>query len=184
MASTVIQRMTDDLAARFEREALPHRAMLLRSARRLTSHAHDAEDLVQETMVRACASFHSFQHGTNARAWLHRIMMNVFISGYRKKQREPFVDPAPAEQLPQSVLRRFTVPSAEDDVLARLPAQEVIRALRELPAEFRQAVYLVDVQGLSYAEAAAAMGTPRGTVLSRVHRGRKGVRSRLLAMAA
>jgi RNA polymerase sigma-70 factor, ECF subfamily len=175
-------RMSQEQAARFEREALPHRGALLRAAARLTQHAQDAEDLVQETMARACAGFGGFKPGTNVRAWLHRIMMNTFINGYRKRQREPFLVVAPGEQL-QLTAPAIELPvstqSAEDQVLARIPAPEIIAALRELPAEYRLAVYLVDVEGFSYREAATAMGTPLGTVMSRLHRGRTCLRARL-----
>jgi RNA polymerase sigma-70 factor (ECF subfamily) len=178
--------MSQELAARFEREAVPHRSSLLQSAFRLTRQAQDAEDLVQETLVRACAGFGGFKPGTNARAWLHRIMMNTFINGYRKRQREPFLVVSPAEQLqfaaPACELPASTT-SAEEQVLARIAAPELIGALRELPAEYRLAVYLVDVEGFSYREAAAAMGTPLGTVMSRLHRGRSCLRTRLLAVA-
>jgi RNA polymerase sigma-70 factor, ECF subfamily len=179
MAGTARQRMSQELAARFEREALPHRMMLLRSALRLTRHAHDAEDLVQETMAKACASFHSYQPGTNARAWLHRIMLNIFLSSYRKTQREPFLELSPTGPLPPDAAHRSQLPSAEEHVLTRLSWLEIEAALRSVPASFRQAVYLVDVQGYSYKEAASQMGTPVGTALSRVHRGRAALRSRL-----
>lgn len=185
--STASPRMSRDLAVRFEREALPHRGTLLRSAVRLTRQAQDAEDLVQETMAKACASFHGFQPGTNVRAWLYRIMMNTFINGYRKKQREPFLELAPADELasgtaPYQPGQRDGL-SAEEHVLARLPADEIITALQALPAEFRQAVYLVDVEGFSYREVAALMDTPLGTVMSRVHRGRASLRLQLAATA-
>jgi RNA polymerase sigma-70 factor (ECF subfamily) len=185
--STGDRRMSGELAARFETEALPHRQSLLRAAIRLTRHPADAEDLVQETMARACAGFSGFRTGTNVRAWLHRIMMNTFINSYRKSQREPFLVLAPGEQL------QFSAPppelpastrSAEDQVLARIPADEVTAALRDMPAEYRLAVYLVDVEGFRYREAAIAMGTPLGTVMSRLHRGRACLRSRLLTPAA
>ena len=187
MANMVTRQMTRDLAARFEAEALPHRSTLLQAAFRLTHHWQDAEDLVQDTLAKACAGFGGFRPGTNVRAWLHRIMMNTFINGYRKKQREPFLVVAPGEQL-QFATPAIDLPafnrSAEDQVLARIAAPEIIAALGELAEEYRHAVYLVDVEGFSYREAAAAMGTPLGTVMSRLHRGRTILRARLLAAAA
>ena len=99
MSKAVDRRMSQDLATRFETEALPHRGPLLQAALRLTHHPQDAEDLVQDTMAKACAGFGSFKPGTNVRAWLYRIMMNTFINGYRKRQRDPFLVVAPAEQL-------------------------------------------------------------------------------------
>ncbi len=187
MAAVTGRRMSRELADRFELEALPHRTVLLHSALRLTRHAQDAEDLVQETMVRACAAFQDFKPGTNIRAWLHRIMLNSFINGYRKKQRGPLVLLAPGEQL-QSALTParpagLTL-SAEEQVLARIPAEELVSALRALPPEFRQVVYLVDVEGFSYREAASMMGTPLGTVMSRLHRGRSNLRAQLSSPAA
>ncbi len=187
MTQVASRRMSHELAARFEQEAIPYRGALLQAALRLTRHPQDAEDLVQDTMAKACAGFSGFTPGTNLRAWLHRIMMNTFINGYRKKQREPFLVVAPGDQLqlatPARELPAFTQ-SAEEQVLARIPAQEIVTALGELPAEFRLAVYLVDVEGFSYREAAAAMGTPLGTVMSRLHRGRTCLRSLLLTPAA
>jgi RNA polymerase sigma-70 factor (ECF subfamily) len=187
VAETGDRRMSCELAARFEAEALPHRPGLLSAALRLTHHPHDAEDLVQETMVRACAGFGGFRAGTNVRAWLHRIMMNTFINGYRKRQREPFLIIAPGEQLPHSGPASelpASARSAEDEVLSRIPADELTAALRDLPAEYRLAVYLVDVEGYRYREAAALMGTPLGTVMSRLHRGRACLRASLLTPAA
>jgi RNA polymerase sigma-70 factor, ECF subfamily len=138
---------------------------------------------VQETTAKACASFHRYQPGTNVRAWLHRIMLNIFLSGYRKKQREPFLELSPTGQPPPDAAHRGQLPSAEEHVLTRPSWLEIEAALRSVPASFRQAVYLVDVQGYSYKEAASEMGTPVGTALSRVHRGRAALRS-LLGQAA
>ena len=175
-------RMSPSLADRFEREALPYRATLLQSAIRLTRHPQDAEDLVQETMARACAGFPAFKPGTNVRAWLFRIMMNLFINGYRKRQREPLMVYESADDalaaMPGSHLSLRTE-SAEEQALARMPTDEIVKAVRSLPADFRQAVYLIDVAGYSYREAAAMMGTPIGTVMSRLHRGRTSLRAQL-----
>lgn len=186
-ASASSRRLSPGLAARFEREALPYRGMLLQNAVRLTRHAQDAEDLVQETMARACAGFPAFKPGTNVRAWLFRIMMNTFINGYRRRQREPLLVHEPSDDtlaaLP-GAQRSVRIDSAEDQALSALPAQEIVCAMRALPADFRRAVYLIDVAGYSYREAAAMMGTPIGTVMSRLHRGRTSLRARLVSQLA
>jgi RNA polymerase sigma-70 factor, ECF subfamily len=187
MATVMRRTMSPELAQRFERDVLPYRLSLQHNAFRLTHHVQDAEDLVQETLARACAGYHHFQPGTNLRAWLHRILTNAFISGYRKRQREPLMVVADSEQLQavQPPTRRpAATRSAEEQALARMPADEIVAALRSLPQEFRLAVYLIDVEGLSYRETAAIMGTPIGTVMSRVHRGRTSLRSQLIPSAS
>ena len=172
---------SDELAARFEREALPHRDQLLQRAMRLTRRAQDAEDLVQETLAKAYAAFARFQQGSNLRAWLHKIMTNTFINGYRRRQREPVtltgsLDKVAAAQ-PAGIA--WVSRSAEALALERIPAPELIAALRSLSVPFRIAVYLTDVEGFSYRETAAIMGVPVGTIMSRVHRGRTALRERL-----
>jgi RNA polymerase sigma-70 factor (ECF subfamily) len=187
MAIATRRTMSPELAERFERDVLPYRSSLQHSAFRLTHHVQDAEDLVQETLARACAGYHHFQPGTNLRAWLHRILTNVFITAYRKRLREPLIVIGDAEQL-QAVQPLAQHPaavwSAEEQALARMPADDIATALRTLPEDFRRAVYLVDVESLSYRETASIMGTPIGTVMSRVHRGRISLRSRLTADAS
>lgn len=170
-------RMSPELAARFEREALPHHAQLLRVALQLTRHRQDAEDLVQEAITRACAGFHRFNPGTNVTAWLHRILLNTFINGYRKRQREPVLQ----QDVPPECLAAV---SAEEIVLARLPDDRLVTAVAELPAEFRQVLYWIDVAGFSYRETAAIMNTPLGTVMSRLHRARTSLRTQFLAERA
>lgn len=174
--------MSPELARRFEREAVPCRDVLYRSALQMTRRPQDAEDLVQETLARACGGFHSFRAGTNIRAWLNRILVNTYISRNRKLRREPLV-------LTDSVdeLAAFRTPArphpesrpAETQALERMPAAEVSQAMRNLPGEFRTAVYLADIEGLSYRETAEFMGTPIGTVMSRLHRGRRALRASL-----
>lgn len=187
MATSTRRTMSPELAKRFERDVLPYRSSLQRSAFRLTHHPQDAEDLVQETLARACAGYHHFQPGTNLRAWLHKILTNVFISGYRKRQREPLAVIADAERLGavQPLAQHpAATRSAEEQALARMPTDEITSALRALPEDFRLAVYLIDVEGLTYRETAAIMGTPVGTVMSRCHRGRTSLRSQLMASAS
>jgi RNA polymerase sigma-70 factor (ECF subfamily) len=175
-------RMSAELALRFDAEMAPHRGQLYARALRMTRNREDAEDLVQETLERACGSFHRFS-GEHAKAWLHRIMTNAFINGYRKRQRDPqVVLVGGLEQLPVSEQRGPVPPearAAETQVLERMPAPELLAALDSLPPEFRRALLLTDVEGLSCRETAQVMGTPIGTVMSRLHRARAAVRERL-----
>jgi RNA polymerase sigma-70 factor (ECF subfamily) len=164
------------LAERFEREALPLLRELYAAALRLTRNPADAEDLVQEAYLRAYRGFGGFQEGTNLRAWLHRILTNTFINAYRKRQREP--QTVPEEEVPDWYLYEKLVgngaeASAETQVLEALPDEDVQEALASLPARFRLAVVLADVQGFSYKEIAEILDIPIGTVMSRLHRGRR-----------
>jgi RNA polymerase sigma-70 factor (ECF subfamily) len=163
---------------------VPFLGQLYPAALRMTRNPSDAEDLVQETSAKAYAAFHQFMPGTNLRAWLHRILANTFINSYRKKRREPmqalgtdFHEDWQISSDPLAAPAR----SAESEALDRLADSEILRALRDLPDEFKVAVYLADIEGYPYREIAEIMGTPIGTVMSRLHRGRGKLRQKLAA---
>jgi RNA polymerase sigma-70 factor, ECF subfamily len=173
---------SEELGARFEAEALPLLPGLYSAAFRLTRNASDAEDLVQETFLRAYRGFHQFEPGTNLKAWLYRILTNTFINSYRKKQREPQTDSLDETEdwyLYSRMAERGTEPSAETSVIESLPDEDVQEALSSLPEQFRIAVLLADVEGFSYKEIAEITEVPIGTVMSRLHRGRKALEKRL-----
>lgn len=170
------------LEERFEREALPLLREMYAAALRLTRKPADAEDLVQEAYLRAYRGFGGFEAGTNLRAWLHRILTNTFINSYRKRQREPQTvseEEVPDWYLYDKLAGGGAEPSAEAQVLESLPDQDVQDALASLPDRFRMAVLLADVQGFSYKEIAEILDIPMGTVMSRLHRGRRALEKRL-----
>jgi RNA polymerase sigma factor (sigma-70 family) len=176
-----------DLAVRFARETEPLFDVLMRGARRLTRSNADAEDLLQDALLHAYAGFGTFQDGSNLKAWLFRILYNRWVSAHRTKQRRPVevsVDGITDRDLVSNGAR---VPagqrSAEAEVLDALPDSEIKAALAALPEGFRTAVYFTDVQGYTFAETAALLNIPHGTVMSRVSRGRQRLRIALAHIA-
>ncbi len=172
-----------DNRALFEEQALPYLDQLYAAGLRMTRNPADAQDLVQETFVKAYSAFGQFQQGTNLKAWLYRILTNTFINTYRKKQRDPYngtIDELEDWQLGGAESATSTTTrSAEAEAIDHLPDTAVKDALQSIPEDFRLAVYLADVEGFSYQEIADIMKTPVGTVMSRLHRGRRLLRDKL-----
>jgi len=166
-----------ELKAEFERAALPHLSHLYTSAIYLTKDKAEAEDLVQETYLRAFRFFSKFQPGTNCRAWLLSILRNLFINRYQQKKKEAeTVDWEMIDQVYDSMVEqgeKAERDNPENQLISQLMDEEVERALRELPEEYRMAIVLVDIEELSYEEAARVMECAIGTVRSRVSRGRR-----------
>ncbi|WP_237187946.1 sigma-70 family RNA polymerase sigma factor [Rothia nasimurium] len=188
-ATPVVLPETDaERKARFEREALLYLDQLYAAALRMARNPQDAEDLVQEAYMKAFSAFHQYTPGTNLKAWLYRILTNTYINVYRKRQREPYqanTDTVEDWQLAAASSHDSKgLPSAENEALARLPDTDIKEALLSIPEDFRMAVYYSDVEGFSYKEISDIMDTPIGTVMSRLHRGRKLLRDRLTDYAA
>jgi RNA polymerase sigma-70 factor (ECF subfamily) len=170
--------------ATFAVDTDPYRRLLYATAMRLTANQAEAEDLVQETYLRAFRSYASFRAGTNLRAWLFRILTNANINRHRARQRRPAE--SSLDELADAIHgrlrdddRRRMGPSAEDELLATLSDGEVLTALDDLSPAYRDTVLLADVEGLTYREVADRLGVPIGTVMSRLHRGRTALRTSL-----
>jgi RNA polymerase sigma-70 factor (ECF subfamily) len=180
--------LNEEDVQRFQRDALPLLDSLYGAALRMTRNPADAEDLVQETMLRAYRSFDRFEPGTNLKAWLFRILTNAYINAYRKKQREP-------QKVSQDQIEDFDLyqelkdhdpdlaRTPENIVLDSLVDSDILEAIEDLPEQFRLAVVLSDIEGFSYAEMAEIMDVPMGTVMSRLHRGRRALQKRLWELA-
>ena len=185
----IIDRSKESLEerkSRFERDALVFTSQLYGAALRYTKNTHDAQDLVQDTYAKAFTSFHQFEPGTNLKAWLYRILTTTFINNYRKDQRRPQISAAEIEDWQIADASSHTSDqgkSAEDEVLENIADKDVKEALAAMPEDFRMAVYLSDVEGFSYKEVAEITGVPTGTVMSRLHRGRKLLRKSLSVYA-
>jgi RNA polymerase sigma-70 factor (ECF subfamily) len=171
--------------ANFERDAMEFAPQLYSAALRMTRNPADAEDVVQETFLKAYRAYHTFEEGTNLKAWLYRILTNTYINRYRKQQRRPSeVDLGEVEDL--YLYRRISSSqsadasrSAEAEVLDQFAEADVIEAVEGLPEHFRMPVLLADVEGFSYKEIAEILDVPIGTVMSRLHRGRKALQKTL-----
>ncbi|MBX7452250.1 sigma-70 family RNA polymerase sigma factor [Mycolicibacterium sp. 3033] len=173
-------RPDTDAAARFARDVRPHLEVLQRGARRRTLCRADADDLVQDTLMRAFIGFHTFEPETNFRAWLFRIMYNQWVTTYRAKQsraQEVWIGTGADHDLSAEIqTRHAATASAEDVYLEAVPAADVRSALATLPAGFAEVLYYADIEGHTYAETAAILGVPMGTVMSRIHRARRRLR--------
>jgi RNA polymerase sigma-70 factor (ECF subfamily) len=188
VADAARRPLTEQDKSRFQEEALPLLDSLYAGALRMTRNPADAEDLVQETMLRAYRSFDRFEPGTNLKAWLFRILTNAYINVYRKRQREP-------QKVSQDEVEDFDLyqelkdhdpqfsATPESIVLDSLVDSDITDAIDDLPEQFRLAVVLSDIEGFTYAEMAEIMDVPMGTVMSRLHRGRKALQKRLLDLA-
>ena len=188
MAEARPATLNEEDVQRFQRDALPLLDSLYGAALRMTRNPADAEDLVQETMLRAYRSFDRFEPGTNLKAWLFRILTNAYINAYRKKQREP-------QKVSQDQIEDFDLyqelkdhdpdlaRTPENIVLDSLVDSDILEAIEDLPEQFRLAVVLSDIEGFSYAEMAEIMDVPMGTVMSRLHRGRRALQKRLWELA-
>jgi RNA polymerase sigma-70 factor, ECF subfamily len=188
MSDAQVVRLDLEAQERFERDALPLLDSLYGAALRMTRNPADAEDLVQETMLRAYRAFDRFEPGTNLKAWLFRILTNAYINVYRRRQREP-------QKVSSDELEDFDLyqelkdhdsawnETPENIVLDNLVDSDILQAIEELPEQFRLAVVLSDIEGFTYAEMAEIMDVPMGTVMSRLHRGRKALQKRLWELA-
>ena len=177
-----------DVTAHFERDVMPLLESLLRHAMRVTGNQADAEDLLQDTLMKAYAAWPNLWQGSNINAWLHRILVNAYINGYRKARRRPALTLYPPGDFADQYLMAARnspseLSSAEDEALNALPDNQIKAAMQALPDQFRAAIYYADIEGFRCKEIAEIMNTPVGTVLSRFHRGRRILRGLLADVA-
>lgn len=191
MTPTASKRTEDseaELLKRFEEEALPLLDQLYGAALRMTRNPADAQDLVQDAYMKAYQAFASFKPGTNLKAWMYRILTNAYINNYRKAQRRP--NESSGEDLTDWQMAETAshasvgLESAEVEALKNIPDKRIQDALMSLAEDYRMVVYYADVEGLPYKDIAEIMDTPIGTVMSRLHRGRKQLRAKLKDVAA
>ena len=179
-SATAEGRASDGRRLDFEREVLRHRRELIGAGLRMTGSRAEAEDLVQDAVMRAWVFWHRFEPGTNGRAWMHRILLNTFINGYRRRRRE--------RDILQTVHAQELRDQGWDASIAAAPGEslgdEVQAALDALPEDFRRVVVLVDLEERSYRDAADAIGCPIGTVMSRLHRARRAMKQQLSSYAS
>lgn len=169
----------------FEEEIVPHLDALYNFALRLTSDPNDAEDLVQDTIVKAYRFFSSYEKGTNAKAWLFRILKNSYINNYRKKSKQPNqVDYDEVATFYETIrAERTDTSDLENRMFRELIDDDISQALEELPEDFRTVVLLCDVEGFTYEEIANMLDVPIGTIRSRLHRGRNLLKAQLMEYA-
>lgn len=191
MTPTASKRTDDsqaELLKRFEDEALPLLDQLYGAALRMTRNPTDAQDLVQDAYMKAFQAFASFKPGTNLKAWMYRILTNAYINNYRKAQRRPAEssgEDLTDWQMAETASHHSTgLESAEVEALKNIPDTRIQDALMGLAEDYRMVVYYADVEGLPYKDIAEIMDTPIGTVMSRLHRGRKQLRAKLKDVAA
>ena len=189
MSPTESQREPNDPRESFEEQALPYLDGLYNMGYRLTRSPDDAEDLVQETYLKAYKYFDKFQQGTNLKAWLFKIMKNTFINGYRKRQNRPIqTDFADVEESLESLILEEPgggqqIKNPEEEILDQVLDEDVQQAIEGLPEDYRMVILLVDLEGFSYKEAADILEIPVGTVMSRLYRGRRRLEKTLLDYA-
>ncbi|MBC2682087.1 sigma-70 family RNA polymerase sigma factor [Corynebacterium anserum] len=187
-ASKRTDESQQELMQRFEAEALPLLDQLYGAALRMTRNPSDAQDLVQDAYMKAFQAFASFKPGTNLKAWMYRILTNTYINNYRKAQRRPVEtgdDNVTDWQMAETASHDSTgLESAEVEALRNIPDSRIQEALMSLPEDYRMVVYYADVEDIPYKEIAEIMDTPIGTVMSRLHRGRKQLRAKLKDVAA
>ena len=182
----MVEQARQKLRIRYEHEALIHLNALMRTARRMTKSETDAEDLVQETLLKAYRFFDKFEEGTNCKAWLFKIMTNIFINNYRSKSKAPealAIDDIDDGFLYGQLAQNYGVNDPEKEFFSKIFDDDIKNAIKDLPEDFRIVVVLSFLEGFAYQEIAEITGLQIGTVKSRLHRGRKLLQKSLLDYA-